>query len=83
MKYTDKEVRKMIYSFLKEEGNDWEDLASSCQYSIIEDYVSDSPAWCGDIITIVFGYAEAISNYKIVNNKIEKIIPVEYAKYND
>jgi len=78
-KYNDKEVRKMVYDFLKSEGNDEEQFSESCQYSIIENYVPDCPAWCGDILTVVYGYDEAISNYRIVDNKLEKIIPAEYA----
>jgi len=75
MKYTDKQVRKMVFDYLKEDYDNAKDLSKSCYYSIIEDYVPDCPGWTGDILTVVFGFHSAIDNFSIDNNKLRKIIP--------
>jgi len=78
-KYTDKQIRKMVFEQLQAEtGNGMSEenkiLADTCFYSIIENYVSDCPGWCGDILTVVFGYHSCLHTYKIESGSLHEFV---------
>jgi hypothetical protein len=70
MKYTEEFIRTLIAKWLNknyEDNQAHEDIAKSCHYSLVENYVPDSPGWCGSILTVVFGYPSAIVNFRILH----------------
>lgn len=84
MKYTEQQIRSMVFEWLVNEdsendrghGDDpkanenYRYLADDCVYSIIESYTPDSPGWCGDILTVVFGYDTCFYVFRVEEGKL-------------
>lgn len=80
MKYTDPQIRQMVFDWLARENQEndrnptengtYKSLAEECYYSVIENYTPCCPGFSGDILTVVFGQLEAMYIFTIQNNKL-------------
>ncbi|MAG44539.1 hypothetical protein CL633_01485 [bacterium] len=74
IKYTDAHIRNLIGAYLSPTHREnAQDLADSCHYSVIENYMPDCPGWCGDILTVIYGFAECYEVFLIKDNNLVKI----------
>ncbi len=74
-KYSDKEIKNIIIEELNKTYDTQIsiEIANDCYYSIIEDYMSISPGYVGDILTVVYEDIDTIYNYKLKEGKLERI----------
>lgn len=64
-------IRVLIFNWIgaynsTEDAEQDQAIANDCRYSLIENYVPDSPGWTGNILTVVFGFYYAIANFRIL-----------------
>lgn len=82
-KYTDKEIRYMIHVWLIAENQENDDdpdnngnyigFSEDCWYSVIENYMPDSPGPDGDILVVVWGSPTINDLFFIEDGKLKKI----------
>lgn len=84
-KYTDKQIQEFIYVYMLDCLNGDHEIArehaeGAC-YALIENYTDHCPGWYGDILFVVFGYAEAHLVLGIVKSEGGFLVEEKHNEY--